>query len=131
MKNKDTKRQGLAAVELALMLPVLALLLMLLVEGANAIHTYSSLIEASREGARHVLLEGSDADVEALVAALVTDIDSADLNTNVTTDTVSQTVTVEVSYQYELFGNASSTTPIGESNDNSFQFVAQTTMPMP
>nr|WP_321259177.1 TadE/TadG family type IV pilus assembly protein [uncultured Pseudodesulfovibrio sp.] len=131
MNHKDTKRQGLAAVELALMLPVLALLLMLLVEGANAIHTYSSLIEASREGARHVLLEGSDADVEALVAALVTDIDSADLNTNVTTDTVSQTVTVEVSYKYELFGNASSTTPIGESNDNSFQFVAQTTMPMP
>jgi len=131
MGKRDTQRQGLAAVEFALMLPVMAVLLMLLVEGANAMHTYSSMVEASREGARHVLLKGSDANVEALVAALVADIDSAALNTNVTTDPVANTVTVEVSYQYELFGNASSTTPIGESNDNSFQFVAQTTMPMP
>ncbi|WP_319542318.1 TadE family protein [uncultured Pseudodesulfovibrio sp.] len=131
MRKRKTERQGLAAVELALMLPVMAVLLMLLVEGASAMHTYSAMVEASREGARHVLLEGSDANVDTLVAALIADIDSADISTDVTTDSVNKTVTVKVSYQYALFGNAGSTTPIGESNDNTFQFVAQTTMPMP
>ena len=129
MRKRDDRRQGLAAVEFALMLPVMALLLMLLVEGANAMHTYSSLVEASREGARHVLMVGDSADVEALVAALVADLDTDELSTNVITDPAANTVTVEVSYAYQLFKSDSGDGPFG--NDEPFQFVAQTTMPLP
>jgi len=129
MRNWEKSRQGLAAVEFALILPVMALLLLILVEGANAMHTYSSLIDASREGARHVLMEGDTASVEALVAALVADLDTEDLTTNVVTDTVANTVTVEVSYDYQPFGNEDSN---GMFNDGEpFQLIAQTTMPLP
>jgi Flp pilus assembly protein TadG len=123
----------MAAVEFALLLPVMALLILLMVEGGNAMHTYSSLVEASREGARRVLMEGEDTDVEALVAAVVADLDPERLTTNVTTDPDAKTVTVEVSYVYELFGSKS-----GQDNseglfgnDEPLTFVAQTTMPLP
>lgn len=130
MRKNTTKRQGIAAIEFALVLPVIALLLMLLVEGANAMHTYSSLVEASREGARHVLLEGDEANVEALVNALVADLNETDLSTNVVMDPVAKTVTVEVSYDYQMFStNPGASAP--EEDANTFQFVAQTTMPMP
>jgi len=129
MNRWEQSRQGLAAVEFALMLPAMALLLLLLVEGANAMHTYSSLVEASREGARHVLMEGDSASVDALVAALVAELDTEDLVTNVATDPVAKTVTVEVSYDYQPFGSESTG---GIFNDgNPFQLVAQTTMPLP
>ncbi len=129
MRKWDTSRQGLAAVELALILPIMALMLLMLVEGANAMHTYSSLIEASREGARHVLMEGDATSVEALIKALVADLDTDDLTTNVITDTVANTVTVEVSYDYQPFGNDNAA---GMLNDGSpFQLIAQTTMPLP
>lgn len=133
MRKRDERRRGMAAVEFALLLPVMALLILLMVEGGNAMHTYSSLVEASREGARHVLMEGDTADVEALVAAVVADLDPGKLSTNVTTDPDANTVTVEVSYVYELFGSKSGT---GDSEglfgkDEALTFVAQTTMPLP
>lgn len=130
MKKRDTSRQGLAAVEFALILPVMALLMLLLVEGASAMHTYSSLVEASREGARHVLMEDGDiAGVESLVNALVADLDAGELTTNVVTDPVANTVTVEVSYDYSPFGSSDSEGFLG--NNEPIQFVAQTTMPLP
>ena len=129
MRKWDKSRQGLAAIEFALMLPMMAVLLLLLVEGANAMHTYSSLIEASREGARHVLMEGDAASVETLIKALVADLDTDELTTNVITNSVANTVTVEVSYDYQPFGNNNAS---GMFNDGApFQFVAQTTMPLP
>lgn len=130
MKTRDNSRRGLAAVEFALMLPVLALMLLLLVEGANAMHTYSALVEASREGARHVLMEGDDANVAALVSALIADLDANDLATNVVTDPVANTVTVQVSYNYQPFGSSGDEGMLGDNND-AIQFVAQTTMPLP
>jgi Flp pilus assembly protein TadG len=130
MKKRDDRRQGTAAVEFALLLPVMALMIMLLVEGANAMHTYSALVEASREGARHVLMQGDEADVEALVDALVTEINAEDLSTNVVKDPVANTITVEVSYDYRPFGSENGATLLG-GEDESFQIVAQTTMPMP
>jgi len=128
MREKDERRQGLAAVEFALLLPVMLFLLLLVVEGAAAMHTYSSLVEASREGARYVLMEGESADVEALVAALVADLDTENLTTNVVTDSNANTVTVEVSYDYELFGSENGSGLFG--NDEPLKFVAQTTMPL-
>jgi Flp pilus assembly protein TadG len=123
----------MAAVEFALLLPVMALLILLMIEGSNAMHTYSSLVEASREGARHVLMEGDTADVEGLVAAVVADLDPGKLSTNVTTDPDANTVTVEVSYVYELFGSqgyeVESQGMFG--NDEPLTLVAHTTMPLP
>lgn len=129
MRKWDNSRQGLAAIEFALMLPIMAILLLMLVEGANAMHTYSSLIEASREGARHVLMEGDATSVETLIKALVTDLDTDELSTNVITDPVANTVTVEVSYDYQPFGNDNAASMFNEGKP--FQFVAQTTMPLP
>lgn len=129
MRKTHTTRQGLAAVELALLLPVMALLFMLIMEGSNAMHTYSSLVEASREGARHVLIEGDDANVPALVASLVTDLNTQDLNTNVIKNGMANTVTVQVSYVYVPFSNSNNTSTLGE--NNAFELVAETTMPLP
>ena len=129
MRKRTDRRQGFAAVEFALLLPVLAFLILLLVEGANAMHTYSTLIEASREGARHVLMEGDSANVQALVAALVADLDPDDLTTSVVTDPAANTVTVEVSYVYQLFGSENGQSMFG--GDESLELVAQTTMPLP
>ena len=129
MRKWDNSRQGLAAIEFALMLPIMALLLLTLVEGATAMHTYTSLIEASREGARHVLMEGDITSVDALIKVLVADLDTDEVNTNVITDPVANTVTVEVSYDYQPFGNNNAA---GMFNDGDpFTFVAQTTMPLP
>lgn len=129
MRKRTDRRQGFAAVEFALLLPVLAVLILLLVEGANAMHTYSTLVEASREGARHVLMEGDEANVEALVQALVADLDLDDLTTNVVTNPAAKTVTVEVTYVYQLFGSQNGQGLFGD--DDSFELVAQTTMPLP
>ena len=132
MNSPRIKKQGLAAVELALMLPVLALMVVLLAEGANAMHTYSSMIQASREGARHVLVQGTNADVDSLVAALVGNLDAENLKTTVTMDPVANTVTVAVAYDYSVFGQANGNPFFGgNNNENLFQFIAQTTMPMP
>lgn len=128
--RKRERRQGLAAVEFALLVPVVAFLGLLLLEGGNAMHTYSSLVEASREGARHVLMEGETSDVAALVEALVTDLDPEALSTNVTTDPVANTVTVEVSYAYQIFGSQNGQRLFDE-EDGPLRFVAQTTMPLP
>lgn len=128
MRKRDTTRQGLAAVEFALMLPVMALLLFMLVEGANAMHAYSNLVEASREGARLALMDGASSDIEALVQAVTTELDIDALTTSVTTNAGSNTITVEVSYDYQPFGENAFKMLTG---DQSLQLIAQTTMPLP
>ena len=126
MRKKNTTRQGIAAVEFALMLPVMLLLLFMLVEGVNAMHAYSNLLEASREGARLALLDGEPSEIEALVQAVTTELNSEYLSTSVTTG--STTITVEVSYDYQPFGQNTIKMLTGE---QSFQLIAQTTMPLP
>lgn len=130
-KNFKNKQSGFAATELALMLPVLVSLLFLLVQAANAMHIYSSMQEASREGARMVLLEGQTADITTLVKSLVTDIPADDLTTKITTDADETYVTVEVSYDYHPFtGGEDETDPLtGEST--ALTLRASTTMPLP
>jgi Flp pilus assembly protein TadG len=116
---------------MALILPMLAAIFFLLLEGAYAMRTYSLLSEASREAARLVLREGLTADVDTLVQSLTAaQLPGANLNTNVTTNTAQGTVTVEVNYDYEtLFGENLLTTAL---NDNQpYVLLARTTMPMP
>jgi len=128
MRKWENSKKGLAAVEMALALPILALLFLVMAEGANAMRTYSALLDASREGARHVLMRGDSADVASLVAALVADIDADELTTSVVTDPVANTVTVEIAYDYAIFGNRNTENALA---DQPIKFVAQTTMPLP
>ncbi len=128
MNTTDSKHSGMAAAELALMLPFLFLLLFLLVEGANAMHMYSSLQEASREGARLVLLEGESADVSSLVQALVTEIPPENLTTTVSTE--ADTVTVMVSCQYTPFNGGDDGYEFLTGDKTPFVLKAQTTMPL-
>lgn len=125
-KRNITARRGLAAVEFAMMLPVMALLLFLLVEGASAMHAYSDIVEASREGARLALMDGGTSDIEALVEAVTNNLDVEGLTTSVITG--AETVTVEVSYAYQPFGEEAFKMLTG---DHSLQLVAHTTMPLP
>lgn len=126
MRKRNDSRQGIAAVEFALMLPVMVLMLFLLVEGASAMHMYSSMVEASREGARLALMEAEPSDIEALVSSVVGLPEPEFLTTSVTTGT--NTVTVEVSYVYQPFGDNAFEMFTGS---QSLQLVAQTTMPLP
>lgn len=126
-KNKQS-RKGIAAVELAVMLPVMVMLLFLLIEGANAMHAYSNLVEASREGARLALMEATPTEIENLVQGVIAELDIQALTTSVITDAGANTVTVEVAYDYQPFGKDAFEMLSG---DNSLQLVAQTTMPLP
>lgn len=128
MRRRDTSRRGLAAVEFALLLPAMALLFFLVVEGANAMNAYSNLVEASREGARLALMDGASSDIEALVKAVTQDLNDENLATVVTTNAGNNTVTVEVSYVYQPFGEKTLKALTG---DATLQLVAQTTMPLP
>lgn len=128
MGKRSDSRKGLAAVEFALILPVMALLFFLIVEGASAMHAYSSLVEASREGARLALMDGAHSDIEALVQSVIEDLGEENLTTSVTTDAGSNTVTVEVTYDYQPIGENALEMLTGE---ESLILVAQTTMPLP
>ncbi len=126
MRKWDKSRQGIAAVEFAMLLPIMVLLLFFLIEGANAMHAYSNLVEASREGARLVLMDGDSTNVEAMIESLTSELDAEALSTAVNTG--SETVTVEVYYDYQ---------PISENifemltGDTGLQLAASTTMPLP
>ncbi|QJB55230.1 TadE/TadG family type IV pilus assembly protein [Pseudodesulfovibrio sp. zrk46] len=128
MRKRETSRRGIAAVEFAIMLPAMVMILLLLVEGGNAMHAYSSLTEASREGARLALMDGGSSDIQALVESVVSELDTNFLTTSVTTDAGTNTVTVEVSYAYVPFGEDAFELLTG---DKSFPMVAQTVMPLP
>lgn len=126
---KTGKQKGMAAVEIALVLPLLAGLLFCLVEGGKAIRTYAAISEIGREAARMVVREGPGADVAALVTALSVDLSASDIDTNVAVDEENNIVTVEVSYEYpSFFGDVSF---FGETYPETVAFTATTSMPLP
>ena len=126
MRKWDKSRQGIAAVEFGLLFPLMVLLLFFLIEGASAIHAYSTLVEASREGARMVLIEGETTNVAAMVQALTTELDGDSLTTAVNAGT--DTVTVEVYYDYHPFSKNIFELLVGS---ETIQLAASTTMPLP
>lgn len=126
---KHAKQRGLAVLELALLMPFVAALLLLLVEGANAYHVYSELSEASREGARLVLREGDGAGVPLLVQTIVEGLSGESPEVAVSMDGDGKAVTVEVSYAYQsLFGTNPALEALG---DEPLTFRARTVMPLP
>ncbi|MBU1247363.1 MAG: pilus assembly protein [Proteobacteria bacterium] len=129
MRHARHKERGLAAVELALMLPALMLMLLLMVEGANAFRVFSAIHEASREGARLVLRDGDVASVPMLVESLIEGLPETVLTTNVMMDGGGTAVTVEIAYEYQSFyGYNPALDALG---DGPFTFHAATTMPLP
>jgi len=123
------KQKGMAAVELALALPLLVVLLYCLVEGGNAIRTYAAINEIGREAARMVVREGPGVDVAPLVEALTVDLSASDVDTTVAVDQENNIVTVEVSYEYPSF--FSNVPFFGETYPEVFTFTASTSMPLP
>ncbi len=59
-RRRDTTRQGAAAVELAVLLPVLGLLLGGIVEFGSAFWVRHHMLQATREGTRILSLSGTD-----------------------------------------------------------------------
>lgn len=129
MREKSQAKRGLAAMEFALLLPVVALLLFFLTEGANAMHAYHALVEASREGARLVLMEGEEANVDVLVKSLADELTPEHLTATVTKDAAANTVTVEVSYAYQALWSQDVLEML--SGSPTLRLVADTTMPLP
>ena len=127
--NEESKR-GLAAAEFALVLPMIAMMLFLLLEGSNAMRTYFTLAEASREGARLVLMDGDGTRVSQLVDSLAHELREDLLSTNVQLDGSANKVTVEVSYEYQPFYGAAEALEM-LSGQKAWTFKAKTTMPMP
>ena len=131
MRTEQSSQKGMAAVEMALILPLVAVLLFVLVEGANALRTYSSLQDASREGARLVLRDGASADVQNLVRSLFPDLETAALTATSSVDATAHTVTVEVSYVYTPFSGSTGSTAQDAFGNTPYVFAARTTLPLP
>ena len=125
LRGRESER-GVMAAEFALLLPVFVLLMALLLEGGNAIRTYSVLVEASREGARHVLLHGDASNVPAVVQAVTADLSGVAAST---VTTAIKTVTVEVGYAYRSFNGSEGF--IEALFDGPLILRASTTMPLP
>ncbi len=134
---RENGEKGSVSVEAALGMLILAPLLMMIIEGAYALNEYSTLLDASREGARMVLRnEGDASQVEELVQSLTGDISGDAPTVNVEVDTLDPghpTVTVQVEHDYEphLFS-------ISKDNDlfdipllkGDYTFTASTVMPL-
>lgn len=129
MKRFRDSENGMAAVEIALFLPVLAMILYVLVEGANTLHDYSTILEASRSAARQVVLSGDTATAKPTVEALVTELPTDALTTSVSLGDAGGSVTVEVQYAYQsvFSANAKADGPLPAL----FTLTARTTMPIP
>lgn len=95
-------QKGSAVMELALAMPVLALLMLTAVEGSSLIRTHSAVMEASRAAARAFVVQGAGTDIPALVDSL-TEYLNITATTTVVEDSQKNTVTVEVAYVYKPF----------------------------
>ncbi|GFM36993.1 TadE/TadG family type IV pilus assembly protein [Desulfovibrio psychrotolerans] len=129
MKNFRTSENGMAAVEIALLLPVLALVLYVVVEGANTLHNYATISEASRSAARQVVISGDPSTARPIVEAVVTELPVAALTTTVSMDAGASSVTVEVRYAYQsvFLANRQADGPL----PSLYTLSAKTTMPVP
>ncbi len=126
---RDRSQDGIAAIEFALILPALALMLLVLVEGAWALKTQYTLVEASREGARLVVRQGNASNVNYLIETLTSKLPETAMTTSVDIDEGQQTVTVQVDYEYQPFFLDGSF--VERFGSDPFVFRASTTMPLP
>ena len=129
MQRFRSSENGMAAIEIALILPVLAMILYVLVEGANTLHDYSTISEASRSAARQVVISGDTSIAPSIVNAVVTELPVNALPTTAVLSDGGKTVTVEVRYAYHSFfaANQQAEGPL----PSLYTLTARTTMPIP
>lgn len=104
MKCRSHSASGAAAVELALVLPLLSLLLFGIIQFGLAFHRQQGMEAAAREGARIAAVGGSLADVQDRVTSALPDlVDSSDVDVtwtngpcDVAAVTANESVTVNV-----------------------------------
>jgi hypothetical protein len=133
IEMKPQQTTGQALVEFVLVLPILAILLFGLIELGNAINTYLTIYNASRDGARLAAQRATASEVTELVNTLTERLPSPRPTTSVVfgrDNSGLDMVTVEVSYDYRflLFGSISILRGIVPSP---FRLRARTVMPVP
>jgi len=126
---KRAGQRGIAAVEVALALPFLVAMIMTLVETSNMLHTYQTVEDASREGARAYVRDGNASDIPTVINSILNKLPATSLTTTVSTNAAAQTVTVEVQYGYSSFFNANEL--MAAFNSGPVTLQSTTTMPLP
>ncbi|NJB67263.1 Flp pilus assembly protein TadG [Desulfobaculum xiamenense] len=127
MTRTPTRERGMAAVEIALLLPILAVLVYCVVEGGNLLSAYTDVRECSRQAARMIASEHAPQDATALARALAPDLDPEHLTATVIRDTSTDKVTVEVNYVYHTHFKALPS--FVSSAASAYTLVARTSMP--
>lgn len=117
----------MAAVEVALLLPVLTVCIYCLVEGGNMISAYTDIQECSRQAARLLASDHAPPDITELVRALAPDLEPSDLTATVLTDQENEQVTVEVNYVYRT--HITALPGFGAPGSDSFTLKVRTSMP--
>ncbi|WP_462326258.1 TadE/TadG family type IV pilus assembly protein [Desulfobaculum sp.] len=124
---RQHRERGLAALEVALILPLLAVFIATLVEGGNMLGAYTDIRDCSRQAARLLASSPAPPDVTELVRRLAPELDADKLSAAVTTDDTTDKLTVEVSYVYATL--LAAVPGFGQSGARSFTLRARTSMP--
>jgi Flp pilus assembly protein TadG len=103
LRARARDEKGQAVVEFALVLPILAALVIAIVEFGIAFNHYQTLTAAVGTGARTGAVTHDSGTVEAVVDSAAGGLDVSKLKVNVKSDWVSgHTVTVTASYPYSI-----------------------------
>lgn len=117
---------GQALVEMALVLPVLILIIFGIVEFGRIMNTYLIVTNAAREGARHGVVGGTDADIRDAVMNNAYTLDPAKITVTISpagSRTRGTPLTVQVSYSLDIIAPL-----IGVITGNPYIVTASTTM---
>jgi Flp pilus assembly protein TadG len=108
MKEGSDRQSGQVLIELAFLLPILALLLLGVIEVSGAINAYMTVHEASRSGARLASIEKKTTNVEAHVRSIMERLPESNLTISTSQGTDASGIkiyTVEVQYEYKSILN--------------------------
>lgn len=102
--------RGQSLVELALVTPILIILVFGIIDFGVGLYSWITLTNAAREGARLGSLQGTEAEVVALVRDRAANLDQSDLTVAVTNaeGDPGEPIRVEANYRYDLL------TPLGD-----------------
>ncbi|MEX1253827.1 MAG: TadE/TadG family type IV pilus assembly protein [Dehalococcoidia bacterium] len=101
------RERGQNIVEFAIMAPLLFLLVFGIIDFGIGLHSWITVTNAAREGARLGAVHASEAEIIAKVEESAHNVDPADLDITVTNEdpdglSTGEPVTVEVAYEYTL-----------------------------
>jgi Flp pilus assembly protein TadG len=123
MRHHDPSnaQRGLAALEMAIGMLLLVPLLMLFVEGTNALQQYSELQNAAMEGARMVARQSGDtSDVVSYVQNLLAGTDCGSPTVTISGRDANNNITVQVNHAFTPFFTPQDST---QSSSNTYSFL--------